>query len=241
MNEHPCLRLGVLVSGNGTNLQSLLDKTRSAEIPAKVAVVLSNRKGAHALVRAREAGIPAISVTPNPDGLPGRSPGDPFLHPRPNSFPVPVGRDREYQDELMARILRSFQVDLVVLAGYMRILSGKFLSFFPRRVINVHPALLPEDVSEEKVILPDGTVSPVFRGTKAVKDALDTGVTFTGCTVHYVTAEVDKGEVIARAIVPVLPGDTPESLHQRIQAQEHRILPEAIRLLAGRLRSDGDR
>jgi phosphoribosylglycinamide formyltransferase-1 len=175
-------RVAVLASGEGTNLQALLD----ARLP--VVVVGSDRPQARALLRARAAGVPTL-----------------------------VGRDLTRWSEALA----PFQPDVVVLAGFLRILPEAFVR--SHACINVHPSLLP-----------------AFPGLRAPEQALRYGVKVTGCTVHYVDAGVDTGPIILQAPVPVLPGDTPETLHARIQVEEHRLLPEAVRLhLAGRLRRSG--
>jgi phosphoribosylglycinamide formyltransferase-1 len=175
-------RLAVLASGEGTNLQALLD----AKLP--VVVVGSDKPGARALERARSAGVPVV-----------------------------VERDLSRWSDA----LRPYEPDLVVLAGFMRILPDAFV--LSHDCINVHPSLLP-----------------AFPGLRAQEQALAYGVKVTGCTVHYVDTGVDTGPIILQAAIPVLPGDTPDSLHARIQAEEHRLLPEAVRLhLAGRLRRTG--
>jgi phosphoribosylglycinamide formyltransferase-1 len=206
------LRLGVLVSGNGTNLQALLDAIAQGELLAKILAVVSNKKDAFALERAKRAGIPAF-----------------YLDPK--KF-----QSREEYDEALARIFLERNVELVVLAGFMRILSIKFLQYFPNRVINVHPALLPEDPEKEEVLLPDGSFSKVFRGKDAVKQALEAGVAWSGCTIHLVTEKVDCGPILERAFVPVISFDTLESLHTRIQKEEHRLLPKAIKAYGKKLK-----
>ena len=170
--------IGVLVSGNGTNLQALLD----AELP--VTAVASNRKDAYALVRAREAGVPTAT------------------------FGLDCHADRAERDLVMATWLEEHGVELVVLAGYMHLLTPPFLKRFPERVINVHPSLLP-----------------AFPGAHAIRDALDAGVDTTGVTVHYVDEGLDSGEVIRQEAVPVEPRET---LVERLHAVEHRLLPEVV-------------
>jgi phosphoribosylglycinamide formyltransferase-1 len=176
--------VGVLVSGSGTNLQALID----AGVP--VAAVASNVEGAPALQRVAPLGTPTAA------------------------FPLDDYPDRDSRDGAMADWLESHGVGLVVCAGYMHLLRLTFLSRFPDRVVNVHPALLPS-----------------FPGAHAVEDALAAGVTETGATVHLVDEGVDTGRVLRQEAVPVLPGDTPESLHRRIQAVEHRLLPEVVKEL----------
>ena len=128
-------------------------------------------------------------------------------------------------------LLHLFQADLIVLAGWMRIFSAAFLEHFPQRVINIHPALLPDDGTGSTYTTSNGTQIPVFRGLHAVKQALDAGVKVTGSCVHYVTPEVDAGPVICRAEVTIEDGDTEESLHERLKLVEHRLIVEAVRKL----------
>jgi phosphoribosylglycinamide formyltransferase 1 len=170
--------IGVLVSGNGTNLQALLD----AGLPVRA--VASNRNGAYALLRARDAGVPTAT------------------------FSLECHADREERDLLMATWLEEHGVELVVLAGYMHLLTAPFLRRFPDRVVNVHPSLLP-----------------AFPGAHAIDDALEAGVATTGVTVHYVDEGLDTGPVIAQEQVPVEPAET---LEERIHAVEHRLLPKVV-------------
>ena len=196
------LRLGVLVSGRGTNLQALLDACAAGEIPARVAVVGCNRADAPALGRARAAGVPVCVVD--------RA-----------AIPTREGRQQVFLDALQAA-----RVDLVVLAGYDEILSPSFVAAFAGRMINTHPSLLP-----------------AFAGTMhAVQQALEHGVKVTGCTVHLVTEEPDGGPILYQQCVKVSEDDTAESLHTRILAEEHKLLPAAVRALAeGRVRIEGRR
>ncbi|HEY6962577.1 MAG TPA: phosphoribosylglycinamide formyltransferase [Gaiellaceae bacterium] len=170
--------IGVLVSGNGSNLQALID----AGLP--VSAVASNRKDAYALVRARSAGIPTAT------------------------FALDCHADRAERDLVMATWLEEHGVELVVLAGYMHLLTEPFLKRFPERIVNVHPSLLP-----------------AFPGAHAISDALAAGVETTGVTVHYVDAGLDTGPVIAQEAVPVEPRAT---LEERIHAVEHRLLPKVV-------------
>ncbi|HOE73918.1 MAG: phosphoribosylglycinamide formyltransferase [Bacteriovoracaceae bacterium] len=189
------IRIGALVSGSGTNLQSIMDACESSAVDAEVVVVISNVEGAYALERARKRSIPA-EVVPHGD------------------YP-----DRDAYDRELVRILRSHRVDLVVLAGFMRVLTPGFLEEFPERVMNIHPALLPS-----------------FPGLGVRLKAIEYGVRFSGCTVHFVDAGVDTGPIIIQAVVPVYPDDTEEELKDRILALEHKIYPKAIQLFAqGRL------
>ena len=195
-------RVGVLASGTGTNLQAIVDACERGDVPAVVAVVVSNRRHVLALERARRHGIPAVVVPMRP-------------------FPT-----REAHEAAVVAELRRAAVDLVVLAGYDRILSQPLLDAYPHRMINIHPGLLP-----------------AFAGTlHAQQLALEHGVKVAGCTVHIVTAEVDAGPIVVQRVVPVLEDDTVESLRARILEQEHLALPEAIRLIAeGRVRIEGRR
>lgn len=189
------IRIGALVSGSGTNLQSIMDACESSAVDAEVVVVISNVEGAYALERARKKSIPT-EVVPHGD------------------YP-----DRDAYDRELVRILRSHRVDLVVLAGFMRVLTPGFLEEFPERVMNIHPALLPS-----------------FPGLGVRLKAIEYGVRFSGCTVHFVDAGVDTGPIIIQAVVPVYPDDTEEELKDRILALEHKIYPKAIQLFAqGRL------
>ncbi len=196
------MRTAVLVSGQGSNLQALLDaQWRGALAPAEVALVVSNRPGVPALARAAAAGVRGVLV-------------DHMLHSNRRSF----------EDALLAE-LRAADIQGVVLAGFMRILTDHFVSAFPQRILNTHPALCP-----------------AFPGVSAVRQALDYGVKVTGCTVHMVDAGVDTGPIVFQAVVPVEDDDDEARLHERIRAYEHQLLPEATRLLAaGRLRVEGRR
>ena len=191
--------IGVLLSGGGTNLQAILDAIRQERLDAAVRTVVSNRKDAYGLVRARAHGVPAAVIDHR-------------------DFP-----SREDYDRALAARLERDGVELVVLAGFMRLLSPVFLRSFPNRVMNIHPAL-----------------SPSFAGLHGQRQALEYGVRFTGCTVHFVTEGCDEGPVIIQAVAPVLPDDTEETLSRRIRVQEHRIYPRAIQLYCeGRLTVEG--
>ena len=194
------MRVGVLVSGSGTNLAALLAAQAAGTLaPAQIVAVVSNRPGAFALERARAAGVPERVVDHR------------------------AFADRGDFDRALVAALQALGVEAVVLAGFMRILTPAFLAAFPGRVVNTHPALCP-----------------AFPGTDAPAQALAHGVKVTGVTVHFVDAGVDTGPIIAQRAVPVLPGDDARSLHARIQAEEHRLLPAVVRALAaGRLRIDG--
>jgi len=194
--------IGVLVSGSGTNLQALLDADRQHLLGGgTIKVVVSNRPKAQAIERAGRANVPAVVIN----------------HKK---FP-----DRESFDREMIRVLEEHGVSLVVLAGFMRLLTPMFLSRFPGRIVNIHPALLPS-----------------FPGVDGQGQAVSHGVRISGCTVHFVNAGVDAGPVIAQAAVPHLPDEGREPLQQRILAQEHRLFPEVIRWICeGRVWLDGDR
>ncbi len=198
------IRLGVLVSGSGTNLQALIDAIADGKLAATIQMVLSNKPAVPALDRAKKANIPFLTI-------------------QTESYP-----NREEYDKALAQELMNCQVELVVLAGFMRIVTPAFLRHFPNRVLNLHPALLPDRPEKDEVTLPDGTVSPVFRGLNVVSQALRHGVKWTGTTIHLVTPELDRGPVLARREIPVLPGDTPETLHARIKEAEHEMLPLAV-------------
>lgn len=198
-------RLAVLISGSGTNLQAVIDATRAGALPVEIAVVISDRPAAYGLRRALDAGLPTVC-------LPLRDRRD-------------AGARGAYERRL-ADILAAFAPDLIVLAGWMLVFSAEFLARFPGRVINVHPALLPDDDGE--VVATSCGPQPVFRGAHAVRDALAAGVPVTGSTVHIVTARTDTGPVIVREEVPIAPGDDEATLHERIKAVEHRLLPRAI-------------
>jgi len=197
------LRVGVLASGRGSNLQALIDRAGRPDARFEVAVVLSDVESAAALERARRAGVPA-------------------LHVPPGRFRTKLEPEVE---QAYAAALERFSVEAVALAGFMRILHEPFLSRFPGRVVNIHPSLLPS-----------------FPGLEAQRQALEYGVRWSGATVHYVNAGVDAGPIVLQAAVPVVEGDTPETLAARILREEHRIYPEALELMAeGRLVVEGRR
>jgi phosphoribosylglycinamide formyltransferase 1 len=180
-------RIAVLISGRGSNLQSILDATANGRLHATVALVISNRPGAPGLLRAREAGTEAVCVEPRGYG------------------------DRDAYDRAIVTLLRSHAIDLVCLAGFMRLVGPSLLDAFPNRILNVHPSLLPS-----------------FPGLDAQRQALSHGVRITGATVHLVTGELDGGPIVCQAAVPVLGDDTVDTLSARILVEEHRIYPEAI-------------
>jgi len=185
------LRLAVLASGRGTNLQSILDASREGRLNASVVAVLSDKEEAFALERARSAGIPAYYV--NPRGYSSRE---------------------EYEEALLG-VIRYSRTDCVVLAGFMRVLSPYFINAAGVPILNIHPSLLP-----------------AFPGLHAQRQALEYGVRYSGCTVHFVDEGVDSGPIILQAVVPVLPTDTEETLAERILAKEHIIYPRALQMLS---------
>ncbi len=198
------LRIAVLVSGSGSNLQALIDAIEGQQLPGvEIVLVVSNKANAQGLQRALKHKLPAL-----------------FL----------PWRQREQAEVQLTALLHLFNVDLIVLAGWMRILSAGFIEHFPQRIINLHPALIPDDGTGNTYTTRDGTVIPVFRGMHAPQQALDAGVKVTGSTVHYVTPEVDAGPVICREEVAIEPGDTEETLQERIKQVEHRLIVEAVRI-----------
>ncbi|MFN8526553.1 MAG: phosphoribosylglycinamide formyltransferase [Chloroflexota bacterium] len=199
-------RLAVLLAGSGTNLQALLD-SEAAGLDARVEVVVSHRADAYGLERAKNAGRTAVYVPFAGRADPARRMGD---------------------ERRLARLLDAFEPDLIVLAGWMRVLSGEWLEHFPNRVINVHPALLPGDGSD--VVSTSFGPRPVFRGAHAVRDALKANAPVTGASVHYATARPDAGPVILSEEVVIRPDDTEHSLYERIKRVEHRLLPRATRM-----------
>ena len=201
----PLRRIAVLASGSGTNLQALLDATAGGTLEAEVAVVVSDRADAGALRRAAAAGVATVS-------LPLGNRNDPVV--------------RQAYDRRLAEVIHAFEPDLIVLAGWMLILTPVFLDRFPGRIVNVHPALLPDGGGIE-VLTSHGRL-PALRGPRAVRDALRRRLPATGATVHYVTTTVDSGPVILKEEVPVLPDDDEIRLHERIKSVEHRLLPRAV-------------
>jgi phosphoribosylglycinamide formyltransferase-1 len=216
--QKPPLRLGVLISGSGTNLQALIDAIENQQLPGvEIALVVSNNPDAHGLQRALKHKIPTIYLPWGKVNV-----GAQFIAPK-SGMPESEAR--------LTALLQLFQADLIVLAGWMRIFSATFLEHFPQRVINIHPALLPDAGTGSTYTTSDGTQIPVFRGLHAVKQALDAGVKVTGSCVHYVTPEVDAGPVICRQEVTIEDGDTEETLHGRLKVVEHRLIVEAVRKL----------
>ena len=191
-------RLAVLISGRGSNLQSIIDAIGARSLDAAIAIVISNRADAPGLVRARDAGLEVRYLSPK-------------------DYP-----DRDAYDRAIVEILRARGVDLVCLAGYMRIVGPPLLEAFPDRILNIHPSLLPS-----------------FPGLHAQRQALEHGVRISGATVHFVSVELDAGPIVMQAAVPVRDEDTVETLSARILIEEHRIYPEAIRLVLDRGRTAG--
>jgi phosphoribosylglycinamide formyltransferase-1 len=196
------VKLGVLVSGRGSNLQAIIDNIEQRQLSARIEVVISDQADAYALERAQNHNIPGVHVSAK--GYKGR---------------------RDEYDALLVKELQKRDVDLVCLAGFMRIITPTLIHAFPGRILNIHPALLPS-----------------FPGLHVQKAALDHGVKFSGCTVHFVDENMDTGPIIIQAVVPVMDDDTEESLSACILKQEHRIYSRAIQLFAeGRLRVEGRR
>ncbi len=192
-------RIGVLASGGGTNLQTIIDRQKAGKLKVEIALVISNNPTAGALQRAQAAGIKTLCIN----------------HRDYNS--------REDFDRALVSALKDNDVNLVVLAGFMRIITDVMLNAFVHRIINIHPALLP-----------------AFPGINVQQQAIDYGARFSGCTVHFVDGGVDTGPIIIQAVVPILPQDTASSLSERILEQEHRIYPQAIQWIAeGRVSIEG--
>jgi phosphoribosylglycinamide formyltransferase 1 len=193
VSDSGTFRLGVLGSGKGSNFGAIADACAANKIPAEIAIVLSDVESAGILSLARARNIPAQYVPPG-------------------KFRTKLDEESE---RAFVQALRTARVDLIVLAGFMRVLKGDFLRAFEGRIVNVHPSLLPS-----------------FPGLEAWKQALDQGVKVSGCTVHFVDAGVDSGAIIGQQAVPVLDNDTPESLHSRIHAAEHELYPQCVAAIA---------
>jgi len=195
------IRIGVLISGRGTNLQALIDAQDSKELKGSIVVVISNKTKALGIQRARKAGIAVEIITKKKYS------------------------DRTKFDRQLIRILKEYQVDLIVLAGFMRILSKQFINEFHSRVINVHPSLLP-----------------AFKGVKSQWQAVEHGVRVSGCSTHFVTDDMDAGPIIMQKAVPVLPDDSGQSLADRILPEEHKLLVRSVNLFCeGKLSIEGRR
>ena len=199
------LRVAVLASGRGSNLQAIIDAIEAGQVQAQIVAVISNKKDAVALERAGKRGLTNIFIDPKP-----------FVG-RPDS--------REAYDRSLLEILQQHEAELVLLAGYMKIVTAVLVDAYVNRMMNIHPSLLPS-----------------FPGLDVQKKAIDWGCKLAGCTVHFVTEGVDEGPIIIQAAVPILDDDTPETLANRILVQEHKIYPRAVQLFAeGRLRVEGRR
>jgi len=195
------MKVAVLISGRGSNLQALIDACKDEAFPAEIVLVLSNKDGAQGLERAKVADIPTASLS----------------HKDFDS--------RESFDAEMSDIITASGADFVCLAGYMRLLSDDFVRTWRDKLINIHPSLLP-----------------MFKGLHVHEQALEAGVRFSGCTVHFVRPAMDEGPIVAQAVVPVLANDTPDSLAERILEQEHALYPLALKLIAeGRIRVSAER
>jgi phosphoribosylglycinamide formyltransferase-1 len=194
-------RIGVLLSGRGSNFEALADSVSAGRIPgAEIAVVLSNKPDAKGLERAKARGIPTRLIPSK-------------------------GLEREAYDRQVAAVLQEYKVDLICLAGYMRLLSPYFVVTFPQRILNIHPSLLPS-----------------FPGLESQRQALEYGVKFAGCTVHFVDENLDAGPIVLQSAVPVLDTDNEEMLSERILQEEHRIYSEAVKIvLEGKYRIEGRR
>jgi len=190
MNASP-LKLGIMASGSGSNFEAVAEAIASQQLNAQIQVLIYNNPGIKAAARAEKWSVPSV-----------------LLNHRDY-------KRREDLDTAIVETLRQYEVEWVIMAGWMRLVTPVLINAFPAQIINIHPSLLPS-----------------FKGIRAVEQALESGVKITGCTVHLVRLEVDSGPILLQAAVPVLPNDTLETLHARIQVQEHRILPQAIALAA---------
>ncbi len=202
-------RLAVLISGSGSNLQALLDTQQAGTLGAEVGLVVADRADAYGLQRALQHQVATAYV------------------------PLKRARNaaaRAAWEQCLANVISAFEPDLVVLSGFMRVLSANFLDRFPDRVINQHPALLPGDGSNY-VQTSLGVEIPALRGAHVVADAIRLGLPITGCTIHRATPLVDNGPILAMTEVPILPGDTETSLHERIKVEERRMLVEVVQEL----------
>lgn len=205
INRTDALRIAVLASGRGSNLQAVIDAIEAGTVQAKIVAVISNKKDAPALERARRHGLSGLFIDPKP------------YAGRPDS--------REAYDLALLDVLRLHKVELVLLAGYMKIVTKVFVEAFANRMMNIHPSLLPS-----------------FPGLDVQKKAIEWGCKLAGCTVHFVTEGVDEGPIILQAAVPILDNDSPDTLAARILEQEHKIYPRAVQLFVeGRLTVDGRR
>ncbi len=187
------LKLGILASGNGSNFEAIAEAINNQKLNAQIQVMIYNNPGAKVISRAEKWGVSSV-----------------LLNHREY-------KNREEFDRQIVKTLQEYDVEWVIMAGWMRIVTQVLINAFPNKIINIHPSLLPS-----------------FKGIKAVEQALKAGVKITGCTVHLVDVEVDNGPILMQAAVPILPDDTPETLHERIQVQEHKIMVGAIALAASK-------
>ncbi len=190
------VEVAVLVSGSGSNLQALIDAAKAPDYPANIALVISNRPGVKALERAAQANIPHLVIDHK------------------------AFETREAFEAVLHDTLRAHEIDLICLAGFMRVLTASFVAKWPKRILNIHPSLLP-----------------AFKGLNVQQQALDAGVDKSGCSVHYVTEGLDDGPVLGQREVPVLKGDTVETLSARILREEHILYPQVLQDIAGSLKS----
>lgn len=197
-------RAVVLASGSGTNFQSVIDGVAAGKLPLDLAMLVSNKSGAYALERARGAGVPAVALAWDRKA-----------------------QGREQYDESLFELVHREQPDLLLLLGWMHVLPDRFVAEFPQ-MINIHPAFLPLDQDKDEVAFPDGSVTPAFRGAHAVRDALEWGSRWVGASSHMVTLEADRGPLLLRKPLRIEPGDTHESIMERLHPLEHRILAGGI-------------
>ncbi|NEQ36800.1 MAG: phosphoribosylglycinamide formyltransferase [Okeania sp. SIO3I5] len=193
LGKYSPLKLGILASGNGSNFEAIAEAINNQKLNAQIQVMIYNNPGAKVISRAEKWGVPSV-----------------LLNHREY-------KNREEFDRQIVKTLQEYDVEWVIMAGWMRIVTKVLIDAFPNQIINIHPSLLPS-----------------FKGIKAVEQALKTGVKITGCTVHLVDVEVDNGPILMQAAVPILPDDTPETLHERIQVQEHQIIVGAIAIAASK-------
>jgi phosphoribosylglycinamide formyltransferase 1 len=194
--DSPPLTLGIMASGSGSNFEAVAAAIAAGTLNARIAILIYSKPGIKAVERAESRSIPAILL-------------DPRVYP-----------NREELDRAIVATMQAHQVDCVIMAGWMRVVTQILIDAFPDRLINIHPSLLPS-----------------FPGIRAIEQALAAGVKIAGCTVHLVSLEVDSGPILVQAAVPVFPNDTAETLHARVQIQEHKILPQAIDILSQRVES----
>ncbi|BAZ66259.1 MAG: phosphoribosylglycinamide formyltransferase [Pelatocladus maniniholoensis HA4357-MV3] len=190
-SQHKPIKLGIMASGSGSNFEAIAQAIKDGQLNAQIQVLIYNNPDAYAAVRAANWDVPAV-----------------LLNHRDYS-------SREEFDWQIVQALQQYDVEWVIMGGWMRLVTQVLIDAFPYKIINIHPSLLPS-----------------FKGSRAVEQAIATGVKVTGCTVHLVCLEMDSGPILMQAAVPVLPDDTPQTLHARIQIQEHKILPQAIALAA---------